>query len=224
MGKLYFGKNNLAAEAEKVYVGVNGVARTVEKMYVGVNGVARQVFPNPRLYLWHPDTGDNNTVTGGWTTGTFYHQTNSGNNYSMTRMTQSIYQGTYLLQGTYSSSDGTSEKAMYVKTTNPINITPYTKLVAVMNRNISKNVNVSDAWFGVFDSQSSTGLTCRSSELATKFLAHQTHSNSKTSGVVHFELEVDVSGITGSYIILYDNFTPNMNGNINANFSEIYLE
>lgn len=224
MGKLYFGKNNVAAEAEKVYVGVNGVARTVEKMYVGVSGVARQVFPNPRLYLWHPDTGDNSAVTGGWSTGTFYHQTNSGTNYNMTRMTQSIYQSTYLLQGTYSSSDGSSEKAMYAKTTNPINITPYTKLVAIMNRNISRNTNPSDAWFGVFDSQASTGLTCRSSELGTKFLAHKTHSNNKTDGVVHFELEVDVSGITGSYIVLYDNFTPNMNANINVNFSEIYLE
>ena len=227
MGKIYVGDSNGKAQlVKKVYVGVNGVAKAVKKAYVGVNGVAQLIYSTApsRVYLWSLENGDNSSLTGGWSTGTFYHQTNTGTNYSMTRMAESIWQGYHLLAGSYSSTDGKTEKAMFAKTTNPIDFTPYSRLVAQITRNTTRDTAPTDAWFGVFNSQASTGLTCRSSELGTKFLAYATHSGSVTSGSVGLTLTIDISRINGSYILLYDNYHSNMNASISINIEYIYLE
>lgn len=227
MGKTYIGVNGVAEQVKKAYIGVNGVAKEIKKAYVGVNDVARLIYSAEpeRTYLWNSAYGDNTALTGGWSTGNFYHQTNGGTNYNMTRMSEGMWQGTHLLQGAYSSSDGSSEKAMFAMTAKAIDFTPYTKLVAVMTRNISRNANPSDAWLGVFNASSTLwGVTCKTSELGTKFLAHATHPNNVTSGAVGFTLTIDISGISGSYLFVYDNFSPNMNASINVNFSDLWLE
>ncbi len=114
---------------------------------------------------------------------------------------------------------------MFAMTAKAINFTPYKKIVAVMTRNISRNVNSSEAWLGVFNATSTVwNVTCKSSELGTKFLAHATHPVTVTSGAVSFTLTIDISNITGSYLFVYDNYSPNMNGNININISDIWLE
>ena len=224
MNKIYSGVIGTAQQITKIYAGVNDVAKEIKKVYVGVNGIAKQVFP-PRVYLWSSAAGDNTSLTGGWTTGTFYHQTNSGNNYSMTRMTAATWSGNHILQGTYSSTDGTSEKAMYLMSGKAIDFAPYKKLCAYMTRRTYRDNNVRDAWFGVFNASSTLwSVTCKTSELGSKFLASKTHSNAVNSAPEGFQLTVDVSNISGSYLIVYDNYHENMNAEININFSEIWLE
>lgn len=220
MAKTYAGVNNVARNISNIYVGVNGVARKVERAYVGVNGVARRIYPE-RVYLWRNATGDNYGMTGGWT-GTYYHRTNSGTNYSMTRMTSQYYNGGYYLNNNFSSTDGTSEKAMYVRTVKAINFTPYKKLIATGWRNYSKKGNDTSAYFGAYNSTSSGTLYCQTNELTTKFLRYGTHPI--TAGTGSFTITVDVSTLTGSYIIVYDNFQSNMNNTISLEFSNIWLE
>lgn len=224
MGKIYGGVNGVSRQDGKIYTGVNNVSRQISKVYVGVNDVAQLIYQS-RVYLWSSATGDNTALTGGWTTGNFYHQTNSGNNYSMTRMTAATWSGNHILQGTYSSTDGTSEKAMYLMSGKAIDFAPYKKLCAYMTRRTYRDNNVRDAWFGVFNSSSPYfGMTCKTSELGQKFLASKTHSNAVNSAPEGFQLTVDVSNISGSYLIVYDNYHENMNAEININFSEIWLE
>lgn len=224
MSKSYAGDNNVAHQVKAIYAGVNGVAQKVQRAYVGVNGVAQLIYQS-RVYLWSSANGDNTALTGGWTTGTFYHQTNSGNSYSMTRMTAATWSGNHILQGTYSSTDGTSEKAMFLMSGKAIDFAPYKKLCAYMSRRTYRDNNVRDAWFGVFNASSPYfGMTCKTSELGTKFLAAATHSNAVNSEHVGFQLTVDISNINGSYMLVYDNYHENMNAEINISFSEIWLE
>ena len=224
MSKTYAGDNNVAHQVKAIYAGVNDVAHKVQRAYVGVNGVAQLIYQS-RVYLWSSANGDNYDLTGGWSTGNFYHQTNSGTNYSMTRMTAATWQGTHLIQGTYSSSDGTSEKGMYLMSAKAIDFTPYKKLCAYMTRRTYRDNNPHDSWFGVFNASSTLwSVTCKTSELGSKFLASKTHSNAVNSAPEGFQLTVDVSNINGSYLLVYDNYHANMNAEININFSDIWLE
>ncbi len=223
MPKVYVGANDIAHQIKKIYVGdSNGVAREVKKVYVGINGVAKRIYPE-RVYLWNNATGDNYELTGGWSA-EFAHQTNSGNDYTRrTRMnTSNVGQYGWLIENTYSCSDSSTECAMYARTVKAIYLTPYKKLCASMYRNYAKANDADSAYFGVFNSSSSGKVTCKSSELTTKFLAYKKHNTSK--GIESFTLEIDISNITGSYIIAYDNYSPNMNNTININFSNIWLE
>lgn len=217
-------RQSVAKLVSKVYVGVNGTARQISKVYAGVNGVAKQVYPF-KTYLFSHETGDNNALTGGWSSGTFYHRTNSGTNYSMTRMGINTWSGGYMISGSYSSSDGTSEKAMYVMTARAINLEPYKKLCCILDRYTSRDTSPVNAYFGVFNASStSSTLTCQTNQLNTKFLAYATHINNPNSGYQSVKLEVDVSSLTGSYIILYDNHHSNMNAAISIHILDIWLE
>jgi len=219
----------IAQLVSKIYAGVNGAARQISKVYAGVNGVARQVYPF-RTYLFSHETGDNNALTGGWSSGTFYHRTNGGTNYSMTRMTLGSWSGEpwgggVFLGGRYSSTDGTSEKAMYVMTARGINLQPYSKLCALLHRRNRRDTDPQGSWFGVFNASStSSTLTCKTSELGTKFLAHQEHANTVNSGYEFVPIEINISSLTGTYIILYDNFHPNMNADIEVHILDVWLE
>ena len=222
MGKIYGGNSNVGHKIQKIYTGVNNTAKSIEKVYVGVNGVARQVYPT-RVYLFSSITGDNTALTGGWNSGSFYHQTNSGTNYSMTRMNITTWQNLYLISGTYSSTNGTSEKAMFAKTNNAINFTPYRKLHINLDRRTNRDTSPVSSYFGVFNSQGSN-LTCKTNELETKFLAYATHPNNVTSGYVGLSYDIDISNINGSYVFVYDNYHSNMNAEISINIVDIWME
>ena len=215
---IYTGVGDIAKRVTAIYAGVNGTARKIVRAYAGdENGVAQLVYQR-RVYLFR-DGVDNTALTGDWA-GSFTHKTNSGVNYSMTRLAVS---GAYL-QGSYSSSDGSSEKALYVRSNNAISLAGWNKLVCVLERytsRASKTFENNKAYFGAFDSDYTT---CKSNQLETRFLKYAIHSNNKNSAYTEVTLTVDISTLTGSYYIVYDNFEPNMNAAISIRIKEIWLE
>lgn len=193
-----------------------GLTTRILKGYIGdSNNIARQIYQY-RLYLFHNGI-DNTALTGGWT-GSFTHKTNSGSNYTMTRMAND---GTYL-SGSFSSSNGSSEKALYVRSVNAIDFSNYKKLCCNLEWYTSRaSSSLSPSSFGVFNS---SYTTCETEQLATRFLVREQHTASKNSEYTPVHLEIDLSNFTGSGFILYDNYQPNMNAAINVRIKEIWLE
>ena len=202
------------------YSGVNNVAREMVRVYQGDdNGIARLVY-RKRLYLFK-DGISHDTLTGGWT-GTYTHQTNSGSNYSMTRLTND---GLYL-SGHISATNGSSEKALYLRSLNAVDVSKYTALKCILEwytsrDNQSSSYPIYKAWFGIFNH---SYANARSNTIGSRFLASNNDFRpEKNTGYEEASLSVDLTGIT-SGDILYTNYVANMNSTINIRIKEIWLE
>ena len=191
-------------------------AREITHAYVGDgNGIARLIY-RKRVFLFK-NGWDNTAMTGGWT-GAFTHKTNGGANYTMTRMSND---GTYI-KGSFSSTDGTSEKALYVRSNNAINMTGFSKLYCRLEWYTSRaSTTPSDGYFGVFNSSYTNAQT---NQLEARYLAFGTHSTAKNSDYQEVLVTVNVSSVNQAGYILYDKYYGNMNAAVNVRIKEIWLE
>lgn len=193
-----------------------GLAKRILKGYIGdKNNIARKIYQY-RLFLFK-DGADNTAITGGWT-GAFTHTTNDDSAYTMTRMT---INGQYI-SGSFSSSNGTSEKALYVRSVNAIDMTKYKKLCCLLEWYTSRaSIVPSDAYFGVFNSSYTKS---RTNQLESRYLAFGRHSVAVNSDYQETLIEIDISDVNGVGYILYDKYYGNMNAAISVRIKQIWLE
>ncbi len=193
MGKIFSGVGDVARQVKSIYVGVNGVARKVTRAYVGVNGIAKQIY-NGREYLFNSGV-DNTAITGGWTGG-FTQQTNAGENYTMTRMTN---QGTYLYGKITATADEAVQRCMYVRSVKAIDLTSYHKLFFSWRHYYRTNAGNS-AVIGAFNP---SYTTCRPSQVGERFLAYAYVAVATSSSYVKVLTEIDVSSVNQTAFILF---------------------
>ena len=219
MGKIYAGVSDTAREVKKIYAGVNGVAKEIKKVYAGVNGVAKLIWQSDNLskvYLFYH--GDACTdITGGWTKA-FTFKTANGSNYTMTRLAV----GPDALAGNRTSTGGTGEYCLYVRTVNSIDFTNYSKLCFLYEYKMPTfSSGTPQCRVGAFGS-SYTDM--RWSGYDSRFLAFEEITNVKQSDYVSTTVEVDVSGVNESADVLFYCAFSNMKASYYVRFPEIWLE